>query len=95
MKKSIRKSFLVPVLVALVGVLVVCQSQAQFAYITNTGSITITGYAGYGGVVVIPATITGLPVTAGVHGGFALERWRGQPIRRRGCGVTQCVGGFN
>ena len=30
---------------------------------TNNGTITITGYHGPGGAVVIPATITGLPVT--------------------------------
>src|SRR5262252_4366239 len=37
--------------------------QAQFNYTTNNGTITITGYTGTNGVVVIPDTITGLPVT--------------------------------
>src|SRR6185503_15091478 len=37
--------------------------QAQFNYTTINGTITITGYTGPGGVVVIPATINGLPVT--------------------------------
>ena len=37
--------------------------QAQFRYTTNNGTITITGYAGPGGAVVIPDTINGLPVT--------------------------------
>ena len=37
--------------------------QAQFNYTTNNGTITITGYTGPGGVVTIPSTINGLPVT--------------------------------
>lgn len=37
--------------------------QAQFTYVTNSGAITITGYTGPGGEVVIPGTIGGLPVT--------------------------------
>jgi hypothetical protein len=37
--------------------------QAQFTYTTNNGTITITKYTGPGGVVDIPATINGLPVT--------------------------------
>ena len=38
-------------------------AQAQFAYTTNGGAITITGYTGPGGAVAIPATISGLTVT--------------------------------
>ena len=46
--------------------------QAQFAYTTNKGAITITHYTGTGGVVSIPGTIKGLPVTAiGVQAFFA------------------------
>jgi len=37
---------------------------AQFTFITNNGSITITGYRGFGGAVVIPSTTNGLPVTS-------------------------------
>ena len=37
--------------------------QAQFLYITNNGTITITRYTGSGGAVNFPATINGLPVT--------------------------------
>ena len=37
--------------------------QAQFDYTTVNGTITITGYTGPGGAVVIPDTIDGLPVT--------------------------------
>jgi hypothetical protein len=41
-------------------------SLAQFTYTTNAGgtNLTITGYTGPGGVVTIPLTINGLPVTA-------------------------------
>ena len=39
-------------------------AQAQFAYVTNNGSIIITGYTGSSGPVTIPGTINGLPVTA-------------------------------
>jgi hypothetical protein len=38
-------------------------AQAQFTYITNNGTITITGYTGSGGAVAIPNVIDGLPVT--------------------------------
>ncbi len=36
--------------------------QAQFSYITENGGITITGYTGPGGAVVIPSTTNDLPV---------------------------------
>ena len=36
--------------------------QAQFKYTTNNGAITITGYTGSGGAVVIPSLINNLPV---------------------------------
>ena len=36
----------------------------DFSYVTNAGSITIIGYRGSGGTVLIPPTISGLPVTA-------------------------------
>jgi hypothetical protein len=38
--------------------------RAQFAYTVTNDMVTITGYTGTTGVVVIPDTITGLPVTA-------------------------------
>jgi hypothetical protein len=41
------------------------EGAAQFTYVTNHGSITITRYTGpSNAVVVIPGTITGLPVTS-------------------------------
>jgi hypothetical protein len=36
---------------------------ARFTFTTNNGAITITGYNGTPGIVVIPSTINGLPVT--------------------------------
>ncbi len=39
-------------------------TQAQFNYLTNNGTIIITGYTGPSGPVTIPPTISGLPVTA-------------------------------
>jgi len=38
-------------------------AQAQFTCVTNNGTITITGYTGPAGDVIIPETIDGLPVT--------------------------------
>ena len=44
--------------------LIVNQSQQPFTYTTNSDdTITITGYTGTNGVVAIPSTIEGLPVT--------------------------------
>src|SRR5437899_432888 len=43
--------------------LVAYPAMAQFTYTINNG-ITITGYSGPGGSVIIPAIINGLPVTA-------------------------------
>ena len=39
-------------------------SAQDFTYAANNGSATITGYTGAGGVVTIPGTLAGLPVTA-------------------------------
>ena len=39
-------------------------SQAQFTYVTDNGTIVVTGYTGPSGPVTIPPTINGLPVTA-------------------------------
>ena len=38
-------------------------AQAQFNFTTNNGEITITGYTGSGGVVLIPGSTNGLLVT--------------------------------
>jgi len=39
-------------------------TQAQFTFTTNNGAITITGYTGTGGEVIIPGTTNGYPVTS-------------------------------
>ncbi len=59
LKTSCAVRFLLLLLLTLPAVV-----QAQFNYITNNGTIKITGYSGPGGVVVIPETINGLPVTS-------------------------------
>ena len=38
--------------------------QAQFTFTTNNGAITITGYTGPGGTMIIPDTTNGYPVTS-------------------------------
>jgi len=38
--------------------------QAQFTYTINNGAVTITGYTGPGGAVIIPSGTNGLPVTS-------------------------------
>ena len=58
MKK--RFKVVLPLLLLLLPTVV----QAQFAYTTNNGTITITGYTGPGGAVTIPGTTNGLPVTS-------------------------------
>jgi hypothetical protein len=51
-------------LVLLPVLLASAEVQAEdFTYITNNGTILITGYTGAGGAVVIPSSVSGLPVT--------------------------------
>src|SRR4030095_4525524 len=47
--------------------------QAQFNYTTENGTITITGYTGPGGAVVVPDTIDGRPVTSIGYHAFAFN----------------------
>lgn len=47
-------------------------TEDQFLVATNNGAITITRYFGYGGLVVIPSVIDGLPVTAIGESAFSL-----------------------
>jgi hypothetical protein len=58
MKTSIQK-----LIIALVWLALPLLAQAQFTFTTNSGAITITGYTGSGGAVVIPAATNGYPVT--------------------------------
>ncbi len=51
-------------MVLLASLLAAPAAQAQFNYTTNNGTITITGYTGSGGAVIIPDQISGLPVTS-------------------------------
>jgi len=50
-------------LAALIALALPATLQAQFTFITNNNAITITGYGGPGGNVVIPDSINGYPVT--------------------------------
>ena len=54
----------------LLTLLAVVQGQ-DYTYTTNNGTITITKYIGPGGAVVIPSTITGLPVTTIGYAAFS------------------------
>ncbi len=58
------------VLLAAAMLVLPAAAQAQFNYITNNDTITITGYTGSGGDVTIPDTINGLPVTSIGDGAF-------------------------
>jgi len=55
-------------------VLLAASAQAQFNYVTNSGTITITGYTGSGGNVTIPSTTNGLAVT-GIGTNAFYECW--------------------
>ncbi len=48
--------------------------EAQFSYIVSNGTVTITGYIGPGGDLVIPGTINGLRVIALGDGAFRYQR---------------------
>ena len=72
MKPALRKTIAASALI----VLTLCAAtvQAQFGYVVTNGTVTITGYAGPGGVVTIPGEINNLPVTAIGDYVFALRR---------------------
>ncbi len=56
--------FIVRTCLALVlGLWLPTVAQAQFTFTTNNGAITITGYTGTDGVMNIPNSTNGLPVT--------------------------------
>ena len=57
------KRLLPPPLLLLLLLTLPAVAQAQFIFTTNNGAITITGYTGPGGAVVIPSRTNGLPVT--------------------------------
>jgi len=66
MKKCVKRpSFLSALITAFILMLVAPYVvRAQFAFTTNNGTITITGYTGPGGNVTIPESTKGLPVTS-------------------------------
>jgi hypothetical protein len=64
--------------------------QAQFTCTTNDGAITITGYTGPSGVVVIPDTITGLPVSSVADWAF-YNGGRPQPYDLTGVEIPDSV----
>jgi hypothetical protein len=66
MKTHIKSCFLLPVLLAGLGLMMAGPAtvQAQFTFTTTNGTITITGYTGLGGAVTIPSTTNGLQVTS-------------------------------
>ena len=60
--------------ICLLGVLLLALPavvQAQFTFTTNNGTITITGYTGSGGAVVIPSTTNGYPIIGIGENAFA------------------------
>ena len=61
-------------LLALLFLLLPAVVQAQFTFTTNNGTITITGYTGAGGGVIIPSETNGLPVTAFTYRVFSINR---------------------
>jgi formylglycine-generating enzyme required for sulfatase activity len=69
--KSTTLRILCPVLLLVAGTLAVHAAQfGDFTYESNGTEITITGYTGSGGDVIIPDSIAGLPITG--IGDFAL-----------------------
>ena len=51
-------------MVVAAGLTLPVAGQAQYTYTTNNNTITITGYTGPGGLLVIPNTLSGLPVAS-------------------------------
>ena len=62
-----------------------CPAIGRFYYTESGGTVTITGYTGTGGAVVIPATIDGMPVVGiGDDAFYILQRFdqRDHPRQR-------------
>lgn len=55
---------LVAIIVFVFALTVTASQSGDFTYTDNGSEVTITGYTGLGGAVVIPGTISGLPVTS-------------------------------
>lgn len=61
------------VLIVVLTQVLAARLAAQLAYVTNNGGIMITGYTGSGLTVVIPDTITGLPVIGIESNAFSMK----------------------
>jgi len=70
--KTMNRLALIVVSLAIFNIAAVVQAD-DYTYITNNGTITITGYTGPGGNVSIPSTIDALPVTAIEEGAFGVR----------------------
>jgi BspA type Leucine rich repeat region (6 copies) len=73
MAKRLRNHSVAGLLPSLLLLALPAAVEAQFTYTTNNGAITITGYTGSGGAVIIPSKITGLPVTGIGPSAFAFS----------------------
>ncbi|HEV2454438.1 MAG TPA: leucine-rich repeat domain-containing protein [Verrucomicrobiae bacterium] len=59
--------------IAVLGLLSSAAAHAQLTFVTNNGAITITGYTGPTGAVIIPDDTNGLPVTSIAANAFHLK----------------------
>ena len=57
-----------------------CCVQAQFTFVTNNGAITITGYNGSGGNIIVPSVINGYSVKGIDHYAFSPPPGNPNPI---------------
>ena len=69
--KPSQRLFTLSILVVLLWLAPLAGQSEDYTYTTNNGTITITGYTGAGGAVVIPSHITGLPVASIGNSAFA------------------------
>lgn len=85
---TVKTPFHVRNLICAVGILCLATlartGKAQFTFVTNNGTITITGYTGPSNNVVIPSTTNGYPVTSIGNGAF----FNGQQIYSRLTSIT-------
>jgi len=62
-------------LILALGIFLPTLAKAQFTFTTNNGAITITGYSGSAGDVIIPDYTNGLPVTEIAYNAFSYVGW--------------------
>jgi hypothetical protein len=61
--RSVLVARLLPLLLLQLLLALPARTKAQFAYEVTNGTVTIAGYTGRGGAVVIPSEVNGVPVT--------------------------------